>query len=115
MDDFFNPIYPQVTAAVYRFLFDNPMTLRMVLCGGNKCFLVKASAYRVYENPIRQYFLDHATACGGNISLHKSTYAHDFGCFSMWSEHDRRPFGIEFKPNDRRVLGIDAAQSDIVF
>jgi hypothetical protein len=28
MDDFFNPIYPQVTAAVYKFLFDNPLTIR---------------------------------------------------------------------------------------
>jgi hypothetical protein len=115
MDDFFNPIYPQTTATVYRFLFDNPATMRMVLCGANKCFLVKASAYRMYENLIRKYFVDHARGYSARLSLHKSSYTHDFGCFSMWTEHDRRPFGIEFGDGDRRVVGIDADQSDIVF
>jgi hypothetical protein len=115
MDDYFNPIYPQVTAAIYRFLFDHPMTLRMVLCGANKCFLVKASAYRIYENLIRKFFLDHAARYDAKFSLHKSTYAHDFGCFSMWTDYDRVPFDIEFKPDDRRMIGIDADNSDVVF
>jgi ubiquinone/menaquinone biosynthesis C-methylase UbiE len=115
MDDFFNPIYPQVTAAIYKFLFDNPLTMKMVLCGGNKCFLVKASSYRLYENLIRSYYMDHGAMNGLNISLHKSTYSHDMGCFSMWSEHDRKAFGLTFSQDDRRVIGIDADNNDIVF
>lgn len=115
MDDFFNPIYPQATAAIYRYLFSNPMDLRMVLCGGNKCFLVKASAYRIYENLIRQYFLPHAASYGAQLSLHKSSYAHDQGCFSMWTESDRKAFGLTFSPEDRRIVGIDQDNSDIVF
>ena len=115
MDDYFNLIYPQVTAAICRFLFDHPMTLRMVLCGANKCFLVKASAYRIYENLIRKFFLDHAAPYDAKFSLHKSGYAHDFGCFSMWTDYDRLPFGIEFRPDERRMIGIDADNTDIVF
>jgi ubiquinone/menaquinone biosynthesis C-methylase UbiE len=115
MDDFFNPIYPQVTASVYRFLMDNAMTFRMVLCGGNKCFLVRASSYRFYEEMIRKYFMDHAAAYGARFSLHKTSFIHDFGCFSIWTENDRRAFGIEFKPEDKRTFGIDSDQNDIVF
>ncbi len=115
VDDFFNPIYPQVTAAVYSFMFANPLGIKMILCGAAKCFLIKPSMYSRYETLIRKYFLGHAAAFDGRFSLHKSTFAHDFGCFSIWTENDRHAWGIKFDESDRKLVGLDSNQHDVPF
>jgi hypothetical protein len=105
MDDFFNPAYPQVTAAIYKFLFDNEMSFRMVLCGKHKCFIVKASQYRRYENLIRAHFLNHLAAYESDSGLYKTSYVHDYGCFAIHEKHEP----------DRRLYGPDLNKADIVF
>jgi hypothetical protein len=67
IDDFFNFRYPQVTAAVYRFLFDEVFGFTMLYCGANKCYLCRPSAYALYENLIRRYYL--AVADGEDMNM----------------------------------------------
>ena len=49
VDDFCNPRYPQLNAAIFKFLFDRAFAFKMVLCGINKCYIVHSDAYPVYE------------------------------------------------------------------
>ncbi len=48
VDDFFNPIYPQITEALYRYLFINPYKFRLFLGAFNKAYLCRAGAYQKY-------------------------------------------------------------------
>ena len=48
MDDFFNPAFPQVTEAVYRYLHDQPYHFKMFICGYRKAFLCRVRNYQTY-------------------------------------------------------------------
>jgi hypothetical protein len=103
VDDFFNVRYPQLTAAVYRFLFDNPQ-FKMLLVGGNKAYICTADRYALWERLVRQYLVPSLSERGFNITLSKSSYAHDDGCFSIVTRHE-----------DRDILGRDEDVDDVVF
>lgn len=104
VDDFLNSDYIQVAAGVYKFLFDHPMSFRMVLCGANKCFLVKTASFRFYEEEIQRNLLDHSGKAGATFLLRKSSYAYDYGCFSLSPNFDGRP---------RRLVGLNSNIDDI--
>ena len=48
VDDFFNPIYPQITESLYRYLFINPYKFRLFLGAFNKAYLCRAGSYYKY-------------------------------------------------------------------
>ena len=48
VDDYFNPTYPQITEALYRYLFINPYKFRLFLGAFNKAYLCRAGAYHMY-------------------------------------------------------------------
>jgi Methyltransferase domain len=100
VDDFPNRRYPQLIAAVYKFLFDNDPIYKMVLCGINKCFIVRAADYTFYESAIRTHLLGHLKIAGHDMTLSKSSYAHDMGCFSIlhkWNGLDH--WGLDDDPS----------------
>ena len=103
VDDFFSPRYPQLTAAVYRFLFATP-TFRLFLCGTNKAFMCYAADYALYEGLIRKYLAGHMAGAGLSVTISKSSYAHDMGCFSIIA-----------RDKDRDLLGRDEDIDEIVF
>jgi hypothetical protein len=115
VDDFFNPVYPQVTAAIHLFLFQQRFNFQMLMCGANKCWIVSAASYPMYSELIHDKFLQHARRYDLKASLHKSTYTHGMGCFSLWSKSDREQFGISFTDQDRRLVGLDADPGMIPF
>ena len=82
-DDFFNPRYPQLTGAIFKFLFDRLFSFKMVLCGMNKCYIVHSEAYPVYEDLIRKHMAEHIRATGFSLTISKTSFAHDMGCFSV--------------------------------
>jgi hypothetical protein len=82
VDDFLSPRYPQLTAAVYRFLFDNPI-YRMFLCGMNKAYIARAADYAFYEGILRHGLPKHLKESGYAVTLAKTSYAHDDGCFAV--------------------------------
>ncbi len=101
VDDFFSGRYPQVTAAVYKFLFDTAPLYRMVLCGAGKCYLVRSADYTLYEALVRKYLAGHLRGCGQSVTIHKSTHAHDMGCFSLGSrEQDADYWGQDSDPTE---------------
>jgi hypothetical protein len=104
VDDFFNPRYPQVSAAVYKFVFDHSFTYRMVLCGMNKCYLVRSADYAFYEGLIRTHLVSHMSGLGHCITLSKSSWAHDMGCFAVLTRYA-----------DFDLLGPDHDPHDILF
>jgi Methyltransferase domain len=104
VDDFFSGRYPQLTAAVYKFLFDTAPLYRMVLCGAGKCYLVRSADYTLYEGLIRKHLAGHLHGRGQSFTIHKSTYAHDMGCFSIGP-----------READMDYCGRDADTGDIPF
>ena len=103
VDDFFNPRYPQLAASVFRFLFSRP-TFKLLLCGANKAFICHASDYALYEDLIRRKLAKHMKLLGMSVTLAKTSYAHDFGCFA-----------IEPRWMDRDNIGRDEDFDDIPF
>jgi hypothetical protein len=96
VDDFFHPRYPQVTAAVYRFLEQRHPLYRMLLCGERKCYLVRAADFAFYEGMVRKYLAGHLRGCGHACTIHKSTDTADMGCFSLGErEMDRDYLGLD--------------------
>jgi hypothetical protein len=103
VDDFFNPRYPQLTGAVYRWLFANS-DLKMFLCGGNKAYICRSEHYALYESLVRKFLAQHLQAAGVSVTLAKTSYVHDGGCFA-----------IEPRQLDRDIIGLDHDQDQIVF
>jgi hypothetical protein len=102
IDDFGNMRYPQLHAAVYKFLFERP-DFRMVLCGANKAYLCRTEDFAFYDRLLREGLVDHATALGCACTLVRTSYAHDYGCFSV------QP------PAGRPLVGRDEDPDDVVF
>jgi hypothetical protein len=99
VDDFFNFRYPQLTASVYRFLFDHPIEWKMVFAGANKAYLCRAAHYRTYEAIIRK---DLITLCKQHdLTLCKSSYASDWGSYSATPTYGGPAFiGMDDRPQD---------------
>jgi hypothetical protein len=103
IDDFGNMRYPQLHAAVYKFLFERP-DFRMVLCGGNKAYLCRTEDFVFYDGLIREHLVPHATALGHPFTLARTSYAHDYGCFA-----------VQDLVEGRALVGRDEDPDDIVF
>lgn len=46
LDDFYNPHYPQVAAAIYTYIERNDTDLKVFLVGSNKCYVCRTSFYK---------------------------------------------------------------------
>ncbi|GJM30479.1 MAG: hypothetical protein DHS20C17_31140 [Cyclobacteriaceae bacterium] len=104
VDDFMSPRYPQLAAAVFRFLFDNPI-FKMFLNGENKCYICRTEDYVMYENVVRHNLSEYLKLHGiSDRTVSKTSHAHDMGCFS-----------IEPRFHDRDMVGMDHDLDTIVF
>ena len=100
IDDFGNMRYPQLHAAVYKFLFARP-DFRMVLCGANKTYLCRTEDFAFYDSLIRGELVPHLKALGFPLRLARTSYAHDYGCFALEADVDGRALiGRDDKPDD---------------
>jgi hypothetical protein len=102
IDDFGNIRYPQLHAAVYKFLFERPDFI-MVLCGAGKAYLCRSEDFAFYDRLIRDHLVPHVTALGCPLTLARTSYAHDYGCFAV------QPSG------GPALVGRDEDPEDIVF
>lgn len=84
VDDFFNPVYPQITDAVLHYLRQNPYGLTMFLVGYNKAFLGRPTRVHPYmktiENALPEYLRDNRMI---RETLVKSTVSSEMCCFSI--------------------------------
>lgn len=92
VDDFFSFKYPQLTAAVYQFLLEHPFDFKMFLASGNKCYICRASAFQTYDDQIRANAVGHMQLKDNNWTLTRTSYVHDFGCFTIIPRNKERDF-----------------------
>jgi hypothetical protein len=76
----------------------------MFLCGGNKAYVCRSEHYALYEGLVRKYLAQHLRGAGVSVTLAKTSYVHDGGCFA-----------IEPRNLDRDMIGLDHDQDQIVF
>lgn len=85
IDDFLSPKYPQVSAAVFSYLFTHPFSFRMFLCGFQKAYLARPRFASLYLKFVHESLQDELRRrnFGSRISLFKTTMPDDFNCFGM--------------------------------
>jgi len=84
IDDFFNPMYPQLTQAAIQFLDRHPHELTLLLVGFNKGWVCRPLAARAYQDMIRADLARELAVRGlEDITLFKTTEASDMDCFGM--------------------------------
>jgi hypothetical protein len=92
LDDFFNPQYPQITAAAFEWLNRNPLQMRIFLIGANKAYLCRPYAMRSYLTYVKDSLFKDMVARGrGDVTIWKSTAPSDmntFGVSPRYLEHD---------------------------
>lgn len=98
LDDFFNPMYPQLTEAAFRFLHNNKFKLSMFLCGWNKAYLARPMFAVKYRDFIRQHLAS---------ELHRRNL-HDFMIAKTSTLDESTSFGIFYRFTDRDYYGLDS-------
>ncbi len=92
VDDFFSFKYPQLTASVYQFLLDNPFAFKMFLISANKCYICRSNSLQMYDDHIRNHVIEDMQLAENNWTLARTSYLHDFGCFSIIPRNKDRNF-----------------------
>lgn len=98
LDDFFNPMYPQLTEAAFSFLGRNKFKLSMFLCGWNKAYLARPLFVVRYRDFIRQHLAS---------ELHLRDI-HDFTITKTSTLDESTSFGICHRFSDRDYYGLDS-------
>ena len=84
IDDFFNPQYPQITAAVFDWLRCHPIQLTPFLIGDNKGYLCRARSAHSYLSYVKDSLFDDMVARNRpNVSIWKTTPAADMNTFGI--------------------------------
>lgn len=104
LDDFFNFRYPQVAGAVYKFLFDRQPEFQLVFASGYKGYVCRSTAFRQYDDVIRNGMADFIEEHGLDLQLNRSSHASDGGCFSL-----------SIRMGQQRLVGVDWDPDEIVF
>lgn len=99
LDDFFNPMYPQLTEAVYSYLAQNRYKLTMFLVGYNKAYLSRPGSVWCYrtlmKNGLAEYLRVRSVT---DFLVCKTTPTEESACY-----------GIGYRFVDRDYYGLDAA------
>jgi hypothetical protein len=98
LDDFFNPMYPQLAEAAFSFLDRHKFKLSMFLCGWNKAYLARPMFAINYRDFIRQNLAS---------ELHLRDI-HDFMIAKTSTLDESTSFGICHRFTDRDYYGLDS-------
>lgn len=92
IDDFFNPGYPQITEAVYRYVFEYPYSFRIFFVGFNKAYLCRPGCYTMYYshciNNLQQSMLNKKMA----ITIKKTSSIGD--CYTLSAEEYKQEIDL---------------------
>jgi hypothetical protein len=102
IDDFFNPAYAQVTAAVFSFLATNRFDLTLFACGHNKGYLARPTYAGRYMQMIRASLGAGLRERGfTEFTLFKTSPASDFNCWGICPRFlDRDYYGLDPNPDE---------------
>jgi hypothetical protein len=98
LDDFFNPMYPQLSEAAFAFLAQNKYKLSMFLCGWNKAYLARP-LYALHYRAFVHQFLAAELHCRA---------VHDFMLTKTATIDESGAFGICHRFADRDYYGLDS-------
>lgn len=101
VDDFFNPAYPQISAATYMWLANHPFELEMILCGENKVYLARPTYAYQYLNLIRQRLAADLKSRGyTEFTLFKTSPTGDANCWGIGPRRAERDlYGLDADPD----------------
>ena len=99
LDDFFSPMYPQLTEAVYAWLASHRFRLSMFLCGWNKAYLCRPQSAPFYRKFIVQNLAD---------ELHQRDI-HNFTITKTAAIEETSAFGICPRLRDQDYYGLDSS------
>lgn len=101
VDDFFNPAYPQITAAVYMWLSSNPSKLELIFCGENKAYLSRPTSAHRYYKMIRENLASELRERGiCNLTLFKTSPVGDSNTWGAGRRYlDRDYYGLDENPD----------------
>lgn len=104
MDDFFFPMYPQVTEAIYGYLANNPFKLTLILVGYLKGYFCRPSFAWRYREAIRHVFPGALRSRGlTDFTLYKTTPTEECATYGIAGATDGRTFyGLDNDPD--RIL-----------
>lgn len=101
LDDFFNPGYPQVARAVFRYLDAHPDAFSLILCGFHKAYLC-----RPYHSPSLRLYLykelrkDLTARGAAPVTLWRSTVPDDMNAFGITPQEEHGTFrGPDWAPD----------------
>lgn len=102
LDDFFNPAYPQITEATFKFLIQNPYSLSLILTGWNKAYLARPLFARKYLTMIRETLgVNLQQRNIDNFMICKTTTREETSCYGIshrWQDRDY--YGLDNDPDD---------------
>ena len=84
VDDFFNPGYPQITEAVYRFIFMNPYKFRIFFEAFNKAYLCRPGCYSFYYSYTMEKIQQDMLSKGMAFTIKKTSSLGD--CYTLAAE-----------------------------
>lgn len=99
LDDFFNPMYPQLTEAVFAWLAANRYRLSIILCGWNKAYLCRPQTAPFYRSFIIKQLAE---------EIHRRDY-HNFTITKTAALEETSAFGISPRFRDYDYYGLDSS------
>lgn len=88
VDDFFKPMYPQITAAVFKYIDSRPMRLQLILVGHGKGYICRPRIAKTYLSFIKNNLHSEMIERGiSNITIFKTTSPDDMNCFGIGDKY----------------------------
>ncbi|HEY3777886.1 MAG TPA: class I SAM-dependent methyltransferase [Rhizomicrobium sp.] len=100
VDDFHTDLFPQIPAAVYKYLFSGVSDLCLFLIGLNKAYLCRNSAKKYFMKIAGVQLLPAIEKLGYKLTLVKTDRNDSFDAFGIASFYERRLYGSEHVMND---------------
>ena len=98
VDDFHTDLFPQVPAAVYKYLYSGTTDLCIFLVGMNKAYLCRNVAKRHFMEIARTQLLQGVAECGYKLTLVKTDRNDGFDAFGIAAFFEGERFGNEHRP-----------------
>ncbi len=93
IDDFFNPVWPQITTAAIQFCARHTHELSMFLVADNKGYFCRPRQQSLYTRYLRERMFDELKRRGqDNFTICKTTVADDLNCFGIVNRFKNRDF-----------------------
>jgi predicted O-methyltransferase YrrM len=102
LDDFLNPMYPQLTHVVCNFVEAHRDELQMFLCGFNKAYVARPEQLRRYLTFVRNELGEGLLQLGvKDFTIFKTDYPGTVNCFGMGRQWQQLMYyGLDEAPNE---------------